>query len=103
MANTVNFFDDLEFSTEKVMIKKMLETDMLKEIRICLSKDQIMKEHIAPAPIVVMVLDGEIMFNVDGESHTMKKGTAINLDSKVPHSLHAKENSVIRLSLSKFQ
>lgn len=99
--NIVSFCDEIEFSDSKVMIKKILETNISKEIRICLSKNQHMKEHIAPAPIVVMVLDGEIIFNVNNEQHIMKKGSVINLDSKIPHSLLGVEDSIIRLSLSK--
>lgn len=82
------------------MIKKILETTVSKEIRICLTKDQSMKEHTAPAPIIVMVLEGKIKFTVANNEYELKKGDTINLDAKIPHSLLGIENSIIRLSLT---
>lgn len=95
-----NFYENIEFSQDKVMIKKILETAISKEIRICLTKDQLMKEHTAPAPIIVMVLEGKIKFSVASNEHELKKGDTINLDAKIPHSLLGIENSIIRLSLA---
>lgn len=95
-----NFYENIEFSQDKVMIKKILETAISKEIRICLTKDQLMKEHTAPAPIIVMVLEGKIKFSVASNEYELKKGDTINLDAKIPHSLLGIENSIIRLSLA---
>jgi len=101
ITTPTNFYANLEFSTQKVMITKILETPNSKEIRICLSKGQLMKEHTAPAPIVIMVLEGKINFTVDTTQFYLNKGDIINLEAKVPHSLLAIENSVIRLTLAK--
>ena len=95
-----NFYENIEFSQDKVMIKKILETAISKEIRICLTKDQLMKENTAPAPIIVMVLEGKIKFSVASNEYELKKGDTINLDAKIPHSLLGIENSIIRLSLA---
>lgn len=95
-----NFYENIEFSQDKVMIKKILETAISKEIRICLTKDQLMKEHTAPAPIIVMVLEGKIKFSVASNEYELKKGDTINLDAKIPHSLLGIENSIIKLSLA---
>lgn len=98
--NITNFYEKIEFSKDKVMIKKILEITISKEIRICLSKDQLMKEHTAPAPIIIMVMDGTIKFNVENEEFILNKGSCINLDAKIPHSLLGLEDSIIRLSLA---
>lgn len=95
-----NFYENIEFSQDKVIIKKILETAISKEIRICLTKDQLMKEHTAPAPIIVMVLEGKIKFSVASNEYELKKGDTINLDAKIPHSLLGIENSIIKLSLA---
>jgi quercetin dioxygenase-like cupin family protein len=99
--SVINFYDNAVFSKEKVMINKMLETENSKEIRICLSKDQLMKEHTAPAPIIVMVLDGVIKFSINSSEYLLNKGDIINLAAKVSHSLLALEDSIVRLSLAK--
>ena len=96
-----SFDTDLEFNTERVKIKTVLESSFSKELRILLSKGQLMKEHKAPYPIIIHILSGVIDFGVDGSQYTLKQGDLITLDSNVPHNLLAIEKSVVRLSLSK--
>ncbi|CDF80874.1 RmlC_like_cupin domain protein [Formosa agariphila KMM 3901] len=97
---TNNLYDNLEYNADKPAISVLLQTAFSKEIRILLKKGQLMKEHKAPKPIVVEVFEGEIDFGVDGQTHALKKGDLLTLDSNVPHDLFAKENSIVRLTLS---
>jgi quercetin dioxygenase-like cupin family protein len=96
-----SYTKDLVFTGDKVQTKVILESSFTKEIRILLKHGQTMKEHKAPFPIVVHVLDGEIAFGVQGEVHSLQKGAIISLESNVPHDLTAQKDSVVRLTLSK--
>ena len=98
---TASIYQDLEFSENKPAIKVLLETDFTKEIRILLNKGQEMKEHQTPFPIVVELLEGKIIFGVEGQNYEVKKGDLLTLSGGVPHNLIAKKESVIRLTLSK--
>lgn len=98
---TASFLDQIEFNPDKPAIKVMMETEVSKEIRIAMDSGQIMKEHKAPFPISVQVLEGEIDFGVQGENVQMKSGDLIALESNVLHDLKAKQRSIIRLTLSK--
>ena len=89
------------FNDEKITVQLILETSFSKEIRILLKEGQVMKEHQAPLPIIVHILEGKIDFGIKGEVQQLQKGDLIALKARVPHDLHAKENSVVRLSLSK--
>ena len=82
-------------------IKVLLETSFSKEIRILFKKGQMMKEHKAPFPIIVHILEGEIAFGVEGNVHDLKKGAMLTLEGNVPHDLTAKADSIVRLTLSK--
>lgn len=98
---TASLMQDLAFMEGRPAMKVLIDTDAGKEVRIYFKKDQIMKEHQAPLPIVVEVFEGEIDFGVNGKVHNMKRGDLIALGPKVPHDLRALEDSIVRLSLQK--
>lgn len=99
--NIESFHEDLNFNDNKIVTKVLLETSFSKEIRILLKQGQIMKEHKAPFPIIVHVLEGAINFGVEGTVHALAQGDIITLAANVPHDLAAQQNSVVRLTLSK--
>jgi len=96
-----SFIEHLNFNDDKIVTKVILESSFSKEIRILLKKGQTMKEHKAPFPIIVHVLEGEIDFGVQGDIHPLKKGDIITLTGHVPHDLTALKDSIVRLTLSK--
>lgn len=87
--------------SDKPNIHMMGETPFSKEIRICLGKDAFMKEHQAPAAISIELFSGEIELSTPEETRLMHAGDIVVFEAKVPHSLLAKKNSIVRLSLSK--
>lgn len=99
--NIESFNDNLDYNESRIVTKVILETSFSKEIRILLKSGQTMKEHKAPLPIVVHILEGRINFGVEGEMRLLKKGDIIALESNIYHDLTAKEDSIVRLTLSK--
>ncbi len=93
---------NLKYNADKVNIQVILETDISKEIRILFRKGQIMKEHKAGFPITIEIHQGAIDFSVNQENKLLQTGDLIYLDANVPHGLLAKEDSIVRLTLSKF-
>lgn len=97
-----SFNEDLNFNEDKIITKVILESSFTKEIRILLKKGQVMKEHRTPYSIVVHLLNGEIDFGVNGLVNSLKSGDIISLEGNIPHNLTAKTDSVVRLTLSKY-
>ncbi|RYG43314.1 MAG: cupin domain-containing protein [Chitinophagaceae bacterium] len=96
-----SFNNELAFDETRVKTKVLIETSFSKEIRILMKKGQTMKEHTAPFPILIHVLEGRIDLGVNGVTHGLNGGDIISLDANIPHDLNATENSIIRLTLSK--
>ena len=96
-----SLFENLEFNDSKVAVSVLLKTSNSSEVRILLKKDQVMKEHQAPFPIVIEVFDGTIQFGVNGENQILNRGDIISLDASVPHDLKGISDSIIRLTIHK--
>lgn len=98
---TGSFLLDVVYDTVRPKIDVILETPFSKEIRIAMVKDQLMKDHKAPLPIVVHVLKGQIDFGTEQGQVLLNTGDMIAVEAAVRHNLLAKEESVVRLTLSK--
>ena len=97
-----SIYQDLEYNEKKPAITVLFETSFTKEIRIVMKAGQIMKEHKTSFPIVVEIVGGKLDFGVKGNTHHLKKGNLVALQGGVPHDLKAIENSIIRLTLTKY-
>lgn len=100
MENT-SFNNEIEYSDAKIKTEVILETSFSKEIRILLKKGQIMRDHKAPYPIIIHLLEGNIDFGIEGDINRLSKGAILTLEGNVAHNLFAHEDSIVRLTLSK--
>lgn len=98
---TGSFLTDVVYDAVRPKIDVILETPFSKEIRIAMVKDQLMKDHSAPLPIVVQVLQGQIDFGTEFGQSLLNAGDMISVEASVRHNLFAKEASVVRLTLAK--
>ena len=93
--------DNTTYNESKPSISVLFETETTKEIKILMRKGQIMKEHKTKFPITVEIFEGVLDFGVNGTIFNLVKGDLVSLDASVPHDLIAKQDSIIRLTLSK--
>ena len=98
---TSSLLNNVIYNEDKPAINVLFETETTKEIRIVMKKDQVMKKHQTPFPIVVEIFEGDLDFGVEGTIHHLKRGDILALDSSIPHDLHAKTNCIVRLTLAK--
>ena len=99
---TASLRKELHYNEDKVAVTVMMETETSKEIRILFRKGQIMKEHKTGFPITVEIHQGTINCGVNGEKMILQTGDLISLDANIPHDLLAEEDSIERLTISKF-
>lgn len=92
---------DIQYGETNPAVSVLINTTSIKEVRIVFKEGQEMKEHKAPYPIVVSVVEGSIDFGVEEEHFILEKGMLIALEANILHSLKALQNSIVRLSLNK--
>lgn len=78
----------------------LFKSKAMRIVLIGLHKNAELKTHTAPGFISVQVLAGQIEFVADPDKATLKKGQMIALQPKIPHSVHAKEESFFLLTLA---
>lgn len=99
---TAAIYKDVMYNADKPMITVLFETDFTKEIRIVMQKGTVMKQHKTKYPIVVELVVGSIDFGVNKETLQLHKGNLLSLNGNIPHNLKANEDSIIRLTLTKY-
>lgn len=97
--NVIKWFEDVVFD-DGLNIKTMNVSSNYKEVRIIIPQNKTLKEHKAPAPIMVQVLRGKILFEANGKKHELRVGDMVSLEALAPHSLSGVCDSIVRLSLS---
>ncbi len=97
-----NLYKELEYKETKPVINVLFETSFTKEIRIAMQQGVLMKKHKTSFPIVIEIVEGKIDFGVNNKILNLEKGDLIALNGGVPHNLKAIENSIVRLTLTKY-
>jgi quercetin dioxygenase-like cupin family protein len=96
-----SLLNSVTYNTNKPAISVLFETESTKEIRIVFKKDQFMKAHKTTFPITVEIFEGAIDFGVKGKIQNLVKGDLVWLEANTEHNLMAKQDSIVRLTLSK--
>jgi len=90
----------MEFPKEGIFSKVLVKTDISNHTLMCLAKGSEISKHTSTREAAVTVLKGEGIFVLDGKKIKMKPGVFIFMPKNAPHSLNAKEDLAILLSLS---
>ncbi|MDL5510628.1 hypothetical protein QSE00_02295 [Arenibacter sp. M-2] len=77
----------------KLQVNKLVKTDALEILNISLEKDAIFPEHTAPTDAQLIVLEGKIIFHINGNSYFISGQQHFSFPKDVPHWVSAEENS----------
>lgn len=89
--------NDASTDNTRPQLKRIHLSDTETVIRIAFRAGQTMAEHTAAHPIVVIGQTGDISFTVEDQTHRIIPGTAIRVDARVPHELHAESDGTVTL------
>ncbi|MFN4234623.1 MAG: cupin domain-containing protein [Bacteroidia bacterium] len=87
--------EQLDFN--KVKIKKIAHTEKFDCVLLTIEEGNILKEHISNTDSYLIVLSGEINFNINNQSFRLTQSDGIAFAKNIPHSVEALSNSKLLL------
>ncbi len=104
MFTIVNFMvknikEMIEYPREGILSKEISKDDKLDLGLFCMAKGTVMGDHTSTKDAFVQVVEGDGVFNLEGEDIEMKEGVVIMMKADAVHSLRAKENTAFILGL----
>ncbi|MDD4939928.1 MAG: cupin domain-containing protein [Candidatus Omnitrophica bacterium] len=89
----------MEFPKEGIFSKVLVKTEISNYTLMCLAKGSDISEHTSTREAAVTVLKGKGTFVLNGKRIEMKPGVFIFMPKNAPHSLSAKKDLAMILSL----
>lgn len=89
--------DQIETAADKVQFKHIFNNDNGGVVLVAFKAGQGLDTHIAPAEVMVNVLEGEIEFTMLDRTHTLRAGEFLLMGANVSHSVKAKADSKMML------
>ncbi len=84
-----------------IVSKPLLNEPSIRQVVFAMDSGQELNEHRAPFVAVVQMIDGEVDFTVEGQTHTLAAGAWLSMPADAPHSLVANKPSRFTLTLVK--
>ncbi|MFX0555286.1 hypothetical protein ACOCEA_00715 [Maribacter sp. CXY002] len=80
-------------SFNKLQVEKIAKNDNLEVLSISLEKDFIFPEHTSSRDALLILLEGDINFNINEENYRLKKHQELSFPKHEKHWVKANENS----------
>ena len=87
--------------TDGTLSRVVFSNDRIRAVAFAFDTGQELTEHTASVPVVLQTLSGELEIAVASDELVLRPGDWLELDADVPHSVVAREPSVLLLTLLK--
>lgn len=91
----------LTYEEGTVNKKVLLKNEKSLTILFALGKDALLEEHTAPGDALVLVLEGEALFTIEGKDVSLEEGESLLLEKGVLHAVRAKKPMVFLITIAK--
>jgi quercetin dioxygenase-like cupin family protein len=98
--NNTNLNELISYSEGGILSKVITKTDKQNITLFSMAAGTSMSEHTSTKEGFVYVVEGQGIFNLEGQDIEMKPGAYIFMNSNAKHSLQAKENTSFLLVLA---
>lgn len=78
---------------DELQVQKLVKTDVLEILSISLEKDAVFPEHTSPTDAHLIVIEGDILFHINGEPFHLTKQQHFDFPKEIKHWVQANESS----------
>lgn len=89
--------EQIDRNSESVTFRGVVNNAAGGIVLVAFSEGQALSTHLAPAELMVNVLEGEIEFTMNSKAHSMVAGDFLLVGKDVPHSVLAKTDAKMML------
>lgn len=89
--------DALPVTDAATTSRVVVANDIVRVVAFAFDTGEELTEHTSTMPVVVQVVRGSLRFGVDGADHELTAGDVVYLAPNAPHSLEAREPSIVSL------
>ncbi len=96
------YFEDLrdvEIPVDGTLSQVIFKNERLRVVRFAFDKGQELTEHTASRPVVIEAISGEFDLTFGGSDVVIGPGSWTYLEANLPHSVKARQPSVLLLTL----
>ncbi|MCP4442374.1 MAG: hypothetical protein GY810_26000 [Aureispira sp.] len=98
----MNILDDLNFTTAKPAVLKLKQNESVNILTVGLIEKQLLTKHKTKWPTTLVVLQGAIIFKIEGEEINLKKFDVFDIPVNVEHEVEGQdERNVFMLTQEK--
>ncbi len=104
MNSEIIYFEQLEeliesFPPDTILSRTIYQDDSIKTILFGFHPGQELSEHTAAVPALLHIIKGEVELVLGEDAKTAKAGTWVRIPPRLPHSVHAKTETLLLLYL----
>ena len=101
MSKIINFTKDIDFASDGIVSKRILEKTTGNVSLFAFDKDQRLSEHSAPFDAMVQVLEGRAEITINKKPYHLSAGETIIMPANIPHAVLATERFKMLLTMIK--
>lgn len=91
----------VDYQAGRIVAADLVKNDNGQATLLAFDKDSTIALHKAPGDVLVQVLEGNVLFVVEGEKREFKAGEYLTMSVGTPHEVYAVEKSKVLLTIIK--
>ena len=93
----MHILEHLQFKQDKPAILPLRNSDKVQVVSIGLQQGQVLKKHVTDTPAMIVVLQGRIAFDMEGNTTELPALATFDSPPAVPHEVRGLEESIFLL------